>query len=79
MDELGFQYTWTPAYSPAYNGVEEVINIGKQMIKKKRLDHILRNEEQNLNEIILTSFKSICTQQIAKCVRRSLTLVNFNN
>ena len=29
MDELGFKYTYIPAYSPAYNGVEEVINIGK--------------------------------------------------
>ena len=29
MDELGFKYTWTPVYSPQYNGIEEVINIGK--------------------------------------------------
>ena len=29
MNELGFLYTWTPVYSPQYNGVEEVINIGK--------------------------------------------------
>ena len=29
MDELGFLYTWTPVYSPSYNGVEEVINMGK--------------------------------------------------
>ena len=34
MDELRFAYAWTPAYSPKFNGVEEVINIGKQMIKK---------------------------------------------
>ena len=30
MDELGFRYTYTPVYSPAYNGIEEVINIGKK-------------------------------------------------
>ena len=29
MDELGFMYAYTPVYSPKYNGVEEVINIGK--------------------------------------------------
>ena len=29
MDELDFKYTWTPVYSPQYNGIEEVINIGK--------------------------------------------------
>lgn len=38
MDELGFLYTYTPAYSPKYNGIEEVISIGKHMVKKKRLD-----------------------------------------
>ena len=36
MDELGFMYTYTPAYSPKFNGIEEVISIGKHMIKKKR-------------------------------------------
>ena len=30
MNELGFLYSWTPVYSPIYNGVEEIINIGKQ-------------------------------------------------
>ena len=29
MDELGFLYTWTPVYSPQFNGIEEIINIGK--------------------------------------------------
>ena len=43
MDELGFLYTWTPPYSPRYNGVEEVINIGKQIIKKKRLEALMKN------------------------------------
>jgi len=43
MDELGFLYTWTPPYSPRYNGVEEVINIGKQIIKKKRFEALMKN------------------------------------
>ena len=41
MNELGFKFTFTPAYSPQYNGIEEVIGIGKQIVKKKRLDMIL--------------------------------------
>ena len=28
MNVLGLLYSWTPVYSPAYNGCEEVINIG---------------------------------------------------
>ena len=37
MRELGFQYAYTPAYSPRYNGIEEVIGIGKRAVKKERL------------------------------------------
>ena len=44
MNELGFMYTYTPTYSPWFNGVEEVISIGKSMVKNKRLDMILKGE-----------------------------------
>ena len=49
MDELGFMYTYTPTYSPQYNGIEEVIGIGKQMVKKKRLEMLLNGESRCLN------------------------------
>ena len=52
MDELGFMYTYTPTYSPQYNGIEEVIGIGKQMVKKKRLEMLLNGETRCLNELI---------------------------
>ena len=29
MRELGFHFTYTPVYSPQYNGIEEVIGMGK--------------------------------------------------
>ena len=38
MDELGFYFAYTPVYSPQYNGIEEVIGVGKRLIKQKRLD-----------------------------------------
>ena len=44
MDELGFRYTFTPTYSPKYNGIEEVIGIGKSLVKKKRLEMILERK-----------------------------------
>jgi transposase len=45
MDELGFHYAYTPVASPMYNGVEEVINMGKQNIKKRRLEAIVSGEQ----------------------------------
>ena len=61
MDELGFMYTYTPAYSPQYNGIEEVIGIGKTLIKKRRLDTILGNKEEDLKEIIYSSLRPSAT------------------
>lgn len=59
MHELSFPHTFTPAYSPQYNGVEEVINIGKQMVKKERLECLLNGKDENLNEMILKCFNNI--------------------
>ena len=42
MDELNFFYAYTPVASPQFNGVEEVINLGKQNVKKKRIDAIIK-------------------------------------
>ena len=52
MDELGFLYAYTPAYSPWYNGIEEVWSIGKHMIKQQRLQAILTGQNVNLKGMI---------------------------
>ena len=49
MDELGFMYTYTPTYSPQYNGIEEVIGMGKHMVKRERLEMLLNPETKCLN------------------------------
>ena len=76
MEELGFMYSWTPDYSPKYNGAEEVIALGKQMIKQRRLVALLKDETENLKEMIEECFKDINIMHICKCVRRSLGLLN---
>ena len=44
MEELGFKWAWTPAYSPQYNGgIEETWSMAKKIIKAKRLNLILNN------------------------------------
>ena len=45
MDELGFHYTYSVKYMPKYNGIEEVINIGKKQVKKKRLEMIVSGQQ----------------------------------
>ena len=75
MQELGLHYAYTPVYSPQYNGIEEVIGMGKRAVKKRRLELIQRGEEENLEEIIREAFESIDAQQVAKCIARSLSLL----
>lgn len=59
MDELGFFYTYTPVYSPQYNGIEEVIGIGKSIVKKRRLNMIMNGEFEHLKSVIIDSFNKI--------------------
>ena len=59
MDELGFLYAYTPVYSPQYNGIEEVINIGKKKVKNTRLEMLVQNKPIDLRHVILSSFRGI--------------------
>lgn len=43
LDELGFYYSYTPVYDPKFNGIEEVFSMAKRLIKKKRLELIIKN------------------------------------
>ena len=78
MNELGFLYTYTPAYAPQYNGIEEVFGIAKQTIKKKRLDNMLGNDREDLVKMIYNSFNSLNPHHIAKCVSRSLSILGLD-
>ena len=78
MNELGFSYTFTPVYSPQYNGIEEVIGLGKKAVKKKRLEMLLNNQEGDIRDVIRDSFEGLDTQQVAKCMARSLQLLALN-
>ena len=64
---------------PRYNGIEEIINIGKQEIKKKRLDAILNGKEIDLDKLILKSFENINVMSISGCINRSLSLLNITD
>ena len=78
MNELGFRYAWTPRYSPQYNGIEEVWSMSKRYIKEERLNRILRGEKMNMHELISESFDRISILSIAKCINRSIQLLNLN-
>jgi len=56
MDELGFLYTYTPAYSPRYNGIEEVFSMAKRTIKNEHLSRLLNGLEVDLKDIIHRAF-----------------------
>ena len=78
MDMLGFHYTYSPKYSPQYNGVEEIINIGKKTVKKVRLDMIVNGQRLPLKKVVHDAFVNIDELMVSKCVVRSLRLLNLD-
>jgi len=59
MDELGFLYTYTPVYSPLYNGIEEVFSQAKKLIKQQRLENLLNGWEASMPELIQEAFEKL--------------------
>ena len=59
MEELGFGYSWTPPYSPQYNGIEEVFAMAKHQIKTQRLSKILNGEAQEMHSMARRSFEGL--------------------
>ena len=56
MDELGFMYCYIPAYSPWYNGIEEVWAMSKLYIKRERFRKLMNNEKIDMVKLINESF-----------------------
>ena len=78
MNELGFRWAYTPRYSPWYNGIEEVWAMSKRYIRKKRLSAIMNDREVEIKELIMKSFEKMQPLSVAKCVSRSLSLLDLN-
>ena len=79
MDTLGFDYVRTPVKSPQYNGgVEESFSMAKGLVKKMRLQALMEGDEVDLNRIVPSAFNQLEPHYIAKCVVRSLELLNLN-
>jgi transposase len=73
LDELGIDYCYTPAYSPQFNGIEEVWAMGKRTVKQERLSAIQNNRDFDLTEIIHSAFKRIEIEKISNCINKALT------
>jgi len=59
LNELGFKFSYTPAYSPAYNGIEEVWSMAKRKIRNERLNKIINGERIEMKSLILNAFDQI--------------------
>ena len=59
LDELGFAYVFSPAYSLEYNPIETVFSLVKSYVKKQRLAAAVSGYEIDLWKEIRTAFDRI--------------------
>ena len=74
MDELGFLYCWTPKYSPMYNGVEEVINIGRSLLLADSKIASVRLFASSLINLSNSKIKKMCScpiPNLSTCVSQT--------
>ena len=64
MDELGIRYIYNAPYSPDFNPIENTFSVASQMIKRRRLEAIMRGEKIDLKKVIHESFDQIKRESI---------------
>ena len=75
MDELGFEFIYSPAYSPDFNGIESVFSLVKAQIKRRRWVAIRNGAPFDIKKEILLAFRNVDEVKIAGCIRHSFKLL----
>jgi transposase len=78
IDELGFEYVFTPAYSPDFNPIESVFSIFKNKMKRMRIKAIQEEQPIDYEREIQRIFGEIEREKIINCVEHALNLL-FKN
>ena len=77
IDELGFEYVFTPAYSPDTNPIEMVFSMFKARLRKERISSIIHNKMIHLPQSIERIWLQLETQKIKNCILHVLKHLNI--
>ena len=78
IDELGFEYLFTPAYCPDANPIESVFSIFKGELKKQRIKWILNGKIADLPRLIETIWQQLEVFKITHCIVHVLKFLKIN-
>ena len=73
MDELGFEYVYTPACSPDLNPIEFVFSIFKRRLKMERFRAIQHGTPLDLCTRIAQIWGSIEREKIIGCIKHVMS------
>jgi transposase len=68
IDELGFEYIFTPPYSPDANPIESVFSIFKSQLKKERIKGIIGGKKIQVPLLIEKIWQQIEREKIINCI-----------
>ena len=68
IDELGFEYIFTPPYSPDANPIEMVFSIFKGQLRKERIGGIIHGREVQIPPLIERIWWSLEREKIINCI-----------
>ena len=75
IDELGFEYIFTPAYSPDANPIESVFSIFKGQLKKERIKGIMEGKKVESPLLIERLWKQMEREKVINCIEHVLKLL----
>ena len=72
INELGFEYIFTPPYSPDANPIEMVFSIFKGQLKKERIKGIIQNRQVQIPQLIERLWLQLEREKIINCIEHVL-------
>ena len=64
MTELNFSYCMAPIYSPDYNPIEYYFSMLKRLVKRERLQDLVKSNERDFDEIVKKVYDRIGNDKI---------------
>ena len=77
IDELGFEYIFTPPYSPDANPIESVFSIFKGQLKKERIKGIIQGRTVQIPQLINRIWLQLEREKIINCIVHVLKYLNI--
>ena len=74
---MNIEAIFAPAYSPDYNPIEYYFSMLKRIVRKWRLQDMVRGRQRGFEELVPLAVREIKKEDVNKCIEHVYKLYNL--